>query len=1564
LKHYYNVKNYARTPEIQELPSLIDIQLRSFEDFLYGGRLLELFDEINPIQSFNGNLSLYFPGNIQEAKDFNLKPRFEEPKFDPEACIERDMSYAAPLYVEVALVNHEQGDEIIQQDIFMGEFPLMTEKGTFIINGTERVVVSQLIRSPGVYFDAEEERATGRLLSNAKLIPDRGAWMEFETRKTDYITIKFNRKRTIPVTVLLRALAAVDDGLPKRLSPIKTGEDEEIMALFADVDTDEAHQYIQTCFKNEPVWDVKKKQTLGEVALIEFYRRMRPGDPPTLDNAREYLESQLFDQRRYDLERVGRYKLNQRLELGDTIDLSHRTISKADIVKLVEQMIRINNGDRAKDDIDHLGNRRVKTVGELIGNKLRIGLRRMERVVKERMSIREAEQLTPVSLVNIRPIVAAVREFFGSSQLSQFMEQTNPLSELRHKRTLSALGPGGLRRERAGFDVRDVHHSHYGRICPIETPEGPNIGLIGRLASYARVNELGFIETPYRKVVNTLAVDDPDLIGRIVRDDVLSELRLERETEIDESLLARLRLFGSDAGDLPVLANNDVAFASFARIAELGSSAALDETRLAFDEFATKVIGDYARLDLKIFELRRKDATLDKGAVEQFRSLFTPRIEEIAQVYDGYANARAELLDAVSLLQRGTELPEELAAEAKRYIASVESHGDERQEVEKGLRNLNSVLSEIANHNGREIPKNLRDRVGRWGKILNNYAEQIVKVQSDQESASKALSKLVGANLQGQEVLSYCPVSGELIGKRIGRSITVETLLFEEGAVIDAEAVAVLEQHGISEVPVVPFATQDITYLSADDEDKFIIAQANARLDERAQFLSNRVSARYEQGFLSAPPQRIDYMDIAPRQIVGISAALIPFLSHDAANRALMGSNMQTQAVPLLTPDVSVVSTGMESQAAFDSGQVLVSDIEAEVTSVQGHRVIARSADGNEHIFQLRKYERSNQSTCIDQRPLVRKGDTIKPGDVIADSSSTYNGQLALGHDVLTCFLSWDGGNYEDALLVSEELLRTDKFTSIHIEKHEIEARDTKLGAEEITYDIPNVGEEALKDLDEHGIVRIGAEVGPNDILVGKITPKGEKELSPEEKLLRAIFGEQAREVKDSSLRLPHGDRGKVIDVKVFTRDEHPDLSAGVEKMVRVSVAQRRKLTVGDKMAGRHGNKGVISKIVTVEDMPYIDGGVPVEIILNPLGVPSRMNIGQILELHLGWAADRLGFRAITPVFDGVKEQEIQAELGRAWMIDWAWKLTTERAWENHERLAGVAGITPEDFDDDMHVICAYLVDRVSESGLYDNEAIILERDEIYVRRVAVAEMLREYGFDPDAVMVYDNSELSIETRDERDANAVEVSIRLWIQEFALESLELTDDMSLRELFDVANRIMFATGVPVPHYGKQTLYDGRTGEPFDRHVAVGYVHMLKLAHLVEDKAHARSTGPYSLVTQQPLGGKAQFGGQRFGEMEVWALEAYGAAHILQEMLTVKSDDVQGRVKTYESIVKGEPIEEPGIPTSFRVLVKELQSLGLSVEAITGAGDVIRFGKYDEQSRKPQPETGLLGLGTG
>ncbi len=1442
MKHY-NVKSYARTPEIQELPSLIDIQLKSFEDFLYRGRLLELFDEINPIQSFNGNLSLYFPGNIPAAKEFDLRCEFSEPKYDEDACLERDISYAAPLHVYVALVNHEQGDEVIRQKIFLGDFPLMTEKGTFIINGTERVVVSQLIRSPGVYFDAEEERATGRLLSNCKLIPDRGAWMEFETRKTDYITLKFNRKRTVPVTMLLRALAAVDDGLPAKISPIKTGEDDEIRRLFAHVDTNEAHPYIESSIKNEPEWDVKKKQTIAEVALIEFYKRMRPGDPATLDNAREYLHSQLFDKRRYDLERVGRYKLNQRLDLANKINPSHRTITKADIVALVEQMIIINNGQRGRDDIDHLGNRRVKTVGELVGNKLRIGLRRMERLVKERMSIREAEQLAPVSLVNIRPVVAAVKEFFGSSQLSQFMEQTNPLSELTHKRTLSALGPGGLRRERAGFDVRDVHNSHYGRICPIETPEGPNIGLIGRLASYARVNELGFVETPYRKVVNKMPL-----------------FQTQQARTFEEAAVSRRRS-------------------------------------------------------------RLQNAT---------RTLLGREVNEDVEVSGEIIAKKGDIVDE-------------------------------------------DILNALVKHDIKQLRMvSYVSRKELIGRIAHSHVQDDggnVIVEKNTEIDGEILRTLMKSGIRKIKVVSYADKEADnpdLIGRVVRDDIedANEEVIVEEGTVIDAEIIKTLKKHGIEEIPVVPFATSDIEYLSADKEDGYRIAQANSLLDQRNQFVSDRISARHKQGFHTVRPERIDYMDVAPRQIVGISAALIPFLSHDDANRALMGSNMQRQAVPLIAPDVSVVSTGMEKQAASDSGQVLLADIEAEVVSVQGHRVTVKTAKGKEHHYALRKYDRSNQSTCIDQRPLVRKGDVIKPDDVIADSSSTYNGELALGHDVLTCFLSWDGGNYEDALLISEDMLRNDKFTSIHIEKHEIEARDTKLGPEEITYDIPNVGEETLKDLDERGIVRIGAEVGPNDILVGKITPKGEKELSPEEKLLRAIFGEQAREVKDSSLRLPHGDRGKVVDVKVFTRDEHPDLPAGVEKMVRVSVAQRRKLTVGDKMAGRHGNKGVISKIVPIADMPYIEGGVPVEIILNPLGVPGRMNIGQILELHLGWAADRLGFRAVTPVFDGAKEHEIQAELGRAWMMDWAWKMTAERAWENHERLAEMGQIAPEEFDDDMHVICAYLVDRVGESGRYDNEAIILERSEVYVRRVAVAEALRDFGYDPDEMMVYDNADLPLETRDRRDMKALEVSLRLWIQQNSPQGIELEESLEIRSLFEIADQVMFETGRPVPHYGKQTLYDGRTGEAFDRHVAVGYVHMLKLAHLVEDKAHARSTGPYSLVTQQPLGGKAQFGGQRFGEMEVWALEAYGAAYILQEMLTVKSDDVLGRVKTYESIVKGEPIEEPGIPTSFRVLVKELQSLGLAVEAITGNGDVIRFGKNEEHTRRPQPETGLLRFSAG
>jgi DNA-directed RNA polymerase subunit beta len=1302
------VKNYARTEETQSLPSLIEVQLQSYQWFIEHG-LTDLFDEISPIESFNGDLLLYLPGSSREAQEFDLTYWFEEPKYSVDLCIERDMSYAASLHVRVALVNRDQGDEVITADIFMGDFPVMTEKGTFIINGTERVVVSQLIRSPGVYFDAEEDRTTGRRMANAKLIPDRGAWMEFETHKNDYLKIKFNRKRTVPVSVLLRALAAVDDGMPPEMCPIKEGTDEELMALYAESDDDDVHRYMESTLDNEPVWDLRPNQTIAEAALLEFYRKMRPGDPPTLENAREYLVGQLFDQRRYDLERVGRYKLNQRLQTDGIVSRSTRTITKMDIIKVVERIININNNKVDPDDIDHLGNRRVKTVGELVQNKLRVGLRRMERVVKERMSIKETDNMTPVALVNIRPVVASIREFFGSSQLSQYMEQTNPLAELTHKRTISALGPGGLRRERAGFDVRDVHHSHYGRICPIETPEGPNIGLIGRLASYSRVNEYGFIETPYRKVRHELPIDHDDLLGRMLGDD-------------------------------------------------------------------------------------------------------------------------------------------------------IENDGDE--------------------------------------------------------------------------------------------------IVFEENTVVDEAMLKTLREMSLEVVPVRPYVTDQVEYLSADDEDHFIIAQGNARLDERKQFVSDRVSVRHAQKFLNTPARRIDYMDVAPRQIVGISAALIPFLEHDDANRALMGSNMQRQAVPLLKPDTPIVSTGMESQAAYDSGQVIVCEHDGDVTSVQGDRIVIRTHDGEEIIYRLRKYDRSNQSTCIDQKPVVIKGQQVRRGDVIADSSSTYEGALALGQDVLAAFLSWEGGNYEDALLISEDLLRNDKFTSIHIEKHEVEARDTKLGPEEITYDIPNVGEEALKDLDEHGIIRIGAEVGPNDILVGKITPKGEKELSPEEKLLRAIFGEQAREVKDTSLRLPHGERGKVVDVKTFTRDEHRDLPAGVEKMVRVAIAQRRKLTVGDKMAGRHGNKGVISKIVPIEDMPFLDDGRSIEIILNPLGVPGRMNIGQVLEIHLGLAADRLGFRAVTPVFDGAKEWEIQSELGRAWLIDHAWKIITERAWKWLKQFE----YDPIEIKDDDEARRLYCYEHMKDMPEYDHD--LLMHDKVYLRRSILNEWLKERGYNPEEIMVYDVTGLPVEERARRDDNAYSVALREWA-EYVDPEYVIPEDLDRRELEEHVRRVQFRTNEPAPVFGKAKLYDGKTGEPFDRAVTVGQMHILKLAHLVEDKAHARSTGPYSLVTQQPLGGKAQFGGQRFGEMEVWALEAYGAAYVLQEMLTVKSDDVQGRVRTYEAIVKGDPIDDPGIPTSFRVLVKELQSLGLAVEAIKTDGNIVRFGKDEEETIKqhtPRNE-GIVALNT-
>ncbi|MEN6522491.1 MAG: DNA-directed RNA polymerase subunit beta [Anaerolineaceae bacterium] len=1314
------VKSYARIPDIFPLPNLIEVQLDSFRRLKTEG-LADLFHEISPIESYNKGMKLVFPSRTEESREFDLKFRFGEPKHSIEECIERDFTYSSPLYVSVLLMGSEV-PEPIKQDIFLGDFPEMTEKGTFIINGTERVVVSQLIRSPGVYFEAPIDRATGYRLATGKLIPDRGAWMEFETRKNDYIILKFNRKRVVPITIFLRALAAVDDGLED--SPLKTGTDEELIDLFKDVDNNVDRLFIPSTLKQEPEWDLSSKITVAEAALLEFFKRMRPGDPVTVDNARQFLEEQLFDQRHYDLEKVGRYKLNQKLDLTDRIPVSHRTITKWDIVYLVRRMIEINNEQKDKDDIDHLGNRRVKTVGELIQNKLRIGLRRMERVIKERMSIRDQEALSPVSLVNIRPVVAALREFFGSSQLSQFMDQTNPLAELRHKRTLSALGPGGLRRERAGFDVRDVHHSHYGRICPIETPEGPNIGLIGRLASFARVNEYGFIETPYRRVVRQLTISDKRLNGR--------KLAKAIESQVEDDL--------------------------------------------------------------------------------------NPRTGEVIRT---------------------------------------------KEEKLKGYENL--------------IPK---------------------------------------------------------VGDRISK-----------------DSIKVIKELGVTTIFIEPYVTEDVDYLSADAEDKYKIAQANSILTEHSEFAENRISARYYSDFIIVDPNEVDYMDIAPHQVVGVSASLIPFLEHDDANRALMGSNMQAQAVPLINPDIPLISTGMEKYAALDSGQVVTADEDGEVVSVSGSKIVVRNSEGQLHEYNLRKYQRSNQSTCIDQRPAVTKGQRVEHGKVLADSSSTVSGNLALGQNVVAAFLSWEGGNFEDAILISERMVQEDKFTSIHIEKYEVEARDTKLGPEEITRDIPNVGDEAIKDLDEKGIIRIGAEVGPNDILVGKITPKGEKELTPEERLLRAIFGEKSRDVKDTSLRMPHGERGKVVDVRVFTREDSDDLSAGVETMVRVSVAQRRKLTAGDKMAGRHGNKGVVSRVVPVEDMPFLEDGTPVDIILNPLGVPGRMNIGQVLETHLGWAAKELGFRAITPVFDGANENEIEAELARGWLMEQAWKEAGEKAWEWIKDKE----VDPEQIKDDDEVRMLYLEETFSNKGIDFGKYM---DDPLYTRRETLKLWLIDQGFDPEEFLEFENVPIGAAFDRDIDKKAIGVCLRIWLKQQGIDTDQKLDD----EVRVIAETLTKETGKPLPILGKQILWDGKNGTPYDQPVTVGVVTMLKLHHLVEDKVHARSTGPYSLVTQQPLGGKAQFGGQRFGEMEVWALEAYGAAYTLQEMLTVKSDDVQGRVNTYEAIVKGETIEEPSLPASFRVLVKELQSLGLAVEAVMDNGEVIRFGKDEERVHPPKVGTGLLGLG--
>ncbi len=1213
-------KSYARIAHVLDIPHLIRMQLDSYNWFQTEG-LRELLDEISPISDFTGTrMELRFG-------DYS----FGESKYSELECRERDMTYSAPLRVNVQLIVRETG-EVKEQELFMGDFPLMTQNGTFVINGAERVVVSQLVRSPGVYFTLETDPTSGRDLCYGKLIPNRGAWLEFETSNKNVLSVKVDRKRKIPVTTLLRAIDE-EEGVPEA----ELGTNERIMAKYAAFDTNEDHQYIATTLEKEP-------STNKTEALLEFYRKLRPGDPPTLENARGLLNSLFFNARRYDLGRVGRYKLSRRLEL-DT-DLKIRILEPRDLETIILTQIKLNNGNGHADDIDHLGNRRVRAVGELIQNQFRVGLLRMERVVRERMTIIDPDQATPSALINIRPVVAAMKEFFGGSQLSQFMDQTNPLAELTHKRRLSALGPGGLSRDRAGFDVRDVHHSHYGRICPIETPEGPNIGLIGSLATYGVINNYGFIETPYRRVVKQLKANDPLWVGRYLAEDV----------------------------------------------AGVGAA------------------GD-----------RMDDATARK---------------------------------------------------------------------------------------------------------LSAKGDNLVRCR--------------------------------------------------------------------------PFVSTLIEYLSADTEDNYVIAQANALIDADNHFLEERIEAREGERFMMEPPDKVDWMDVSPKQILSVATSLIPFLEHNDAPRALMGSNMQRQAVPLVRPETPIVMTGVEAQAAQDSGQVILAERDGTVVSADARDIMIKY-DGDEDMTRhpLLKFVRSNQGTCINQRPTVKRGDRVRKGDPLADSSSTNKGELALGQSVLCAFMSWQGYNFEDAIILSERLVRDDKFTSIHIEKHEVESRDTKLGPEEITRDIPNVGEESLRDLDENGIIRIGAEVNSGDILVGKITPKGETELTAEEKLLRAIFGEKAREVKDTSLRVPHGERGKVIDVKVFKRETHDELPAGVNELVRVSIAQRRKVSEGDKMAGRHGNKGVVARILPVEDMPYLADGTPVDIVLNPIGVPSRMNVGQVLETHLGWAANSLGFRAVTPVFDGASDKMIEDELGRAWLAQQAGALVRH---------------TPAD-------------------GAGEN-ALAYERLDI----PKLEAWLTKQSYDAREVL-----------DDKTPGAAARACLELWLESIGEKRVR---GLAPEKLEEKVTKAVNEHEAP-PTWGKQELRDGRTGEAFDQPVTVGYIYMLKLVHLVEDKIHARSTGPYSLITQQPLGGKAQFGGQRFGEMEVWALEAYGAAHILQELLTVKSDDIVGRVKAYESIVKGEDVMEPGVPESFKVLVKELQSLGLSVEVLNEEDQSVEF--VEEGGEMPQLE---------
>jgi DNA-directed RNA polymerase subunit beta len=1100
-------KFFVSQTTAMEMPDLIEVQKNSYKWFLEEG-LKDLLDEISPINDFIGrNLELSF-------LDYYL----DEPKFSEIQSKAKNITFEAPLRVKVELKN-KQTEKSVTQEVFLGDLPLMTDRGTFVINGIERVVVSQLIRSAGVIFTAEMVK--GVKTYGAKIIPNRGAWLEIETDANNVLWVRIDRKRKVAVTSLLRAFGFETDA--------------EIKELFKDVEAQSAVSYMEATIAK----DLAKNEAEG---LKEVYKRIRPGDLATVDNARNLIHSMFFRFDRYDFDRVGRYKLNKRFGFNIENNKETRVFRREDLIAILKEVIRLNITKGKEDDIDHLGNRRVRAVGELIQNKFRLGLARMERIVKDRMSTMEVTDLTPNKLINARPVIGVVKEFFMSSQLSQFMDQTNPLAELEHKRRLSAMGPGGLTRERAGFEVRDVHTTHYSRICPIATPEGPNIGLVGHMASYARLNSYGFLEAPYRKVLHDVENKVKATAGQILREDIYEDHSAEK-----------------------------------------------------------------------------------KGRI---------------------------------VAKAGTRIDEKLAKE--------------------------------------------------------------------------------------------------------------------------------LEKLGPITIPIKPVVTNEVVYLDAFEEEKYITTFYNTPLDENGYFLVEKTEARKYGEPSIAHVETVDFIEVAANQIVSIATSCIPFLEHDDGIRALMGTNMQRQAVPLIAPQAPIVGTGMERRAAIDSGHVAIAQADGEVIAVQGDKIVIREIDGREREYALNKFVRSNHSTCINQHPRIDKGMKVKKGDVLSDGAAIDSGEVAIGRNVLVAFMTWDGFNYEDAIIISERMVREDFYSSIHIENYTIDVRDTKLGPEVVTRDIPNISAERLKDLDENGIIRIGAEVSSGDILVGKITPKGETELSAEEKLLRAIFGDKAKDIRDSSLYLEHGEHGKVVDVKIFSREDGDKLSAGVIQSVQVTIANLRKIQVGDKMAGRHGNKGVVSRIVPTEDMPHLADGTPLDIILSPLGVVSRMNLGQLLETHLGLAAQKLGYRVATPPLNGITEEQIRAELKRAGL--------------------------PED-------------------------------------------------------------------------------------------------------------------------GKVQLYDGRTGEAFDNKATVGYKYMLKLNHMVEDKMHQRSIGPYSLITQQPLGGKAQFGGQRFGEMEVWALEAYGAAHTLQEILTIKSDDVPGRSKAYEAIIKGEEIKKQNVPESFNVLVREMKGLALDVELL-------------------------------